>query len=75
MRKSNPQTLPVVNRPNLEVKLKQYKACKTCADTVDGHPHGIIKTIDFQSNSNKLDPVYNTTETCPTCKGEKYIWV
>ena len=56
------------------MKLKQYKACKTCADTITGNPHGIIRTVDFQSNSNKLDPVYNTTEPCPTCKGEKYTW-
>ena len=72
MTKLNPLTQPVIKRPNLQLKLKQYKACKTCADTIDGHPHGIIRTVDFQSNSNKLDPVYNTTETCPDCKGEKY---
>tara|TARA_R110002020_G_scaffold211145_1_gene417372 strand:+ start:16 stop:243 length:228 start_codon:yes stop_codon:yes gene_type:complete len=75
MKKSNPLTAPIVNRPNLEVKLKEYKACDACADTVDGHPHGIIRTVDVQTNSNKLDAVYNTTTTCPKCKGEKYIWV
>ena len=75
MRKSNPLTQPVISRPNLELKLKEYKPCKTCADTVDGHPHGIIRTVDFQTNSNKLDPIYNTFEDCPTCKGEKYIWI
>ena len=75
MRKSNPLTQPVINRPNLEVKLKQYKACDLCADTVTGVPHGIVGTVDSQSSSNKIDPIYNTTIDCPKCKGEKYIWV
>jgi len=75
MKKSNPLTQPVIKRPNLDLKLKEYKPCDVCADTVDGHPHGIIRTVDFQNNSSKIDPVYNTTETCPKCKGEKYIWV
>ncbi len=35
----------------------------------------IETTVDFQSGSNKIDPVYNTTIDCPKCKGEKYIWV
>ena len=73
MKKSNPLT-PVINRPNLEVKVKEYKPCSTCADTVTGHPHGIIRTVDLQTGSNKLDPIYNTTMDCPTCKGEKYVW-
>ena len=46
-----------------------------CADTIDGRPHGIVRTVDLQTGSNKIDPVYNTTEDCPTCHGEKYIWV
>jgi len=46
-----------------------------CADTVTGAPHGIIRTVDKATNSTKLDPIYNTTEDCPKCKGEKYIWV
>ena len=74
MKKSNPLT-PVINRPNLELKLKQYKACDLCADTVTGVPHGIVGTVDAQSSSNKIDPIYNTTIDCPKCKGEKYIWV
>ena len=39
-----------------------------------GIPHGIVRTVDLQTGSNKLDPIYNTTIDCPTCKGEKYIW-
>jgi len=49
--------------------------CDLCADTVTGAPHGIVRTVDIAFNSNKLDPIYNTTEDCPKCKGEKYIWV
>jgi hypothetical protein len=55
--------------------VKQYKPCSTCADTVTGLPHGIVGTVDLQTGSNKLDPVYNTTIDCPNCKGEKYVWV
>ena len=72
MKKSNQ---PIINRPNLEVKLKQLQPCDMCADTIDGHPHGIVRTVDLQTGSNKIDPIYNTTEDCPKCKGEKYIWV
>ena len=57
------------------MKIKQLTPCDCCADTIDGHPHGIVRTVDIASNSNKLDPIYNTTEDCPKCKGEKYIWV
>ena len=74
MKKSNPLT-PVINRPNLELKPKRLLPCDMCADTVTGAPHGIVRTVDLQSNSTKLDPIYNTTEDCPKCKGEKYIWV
>ena len=72
MKKSNQ---PIISRPDLSLKLKQLTPCDACADTVTGVPHGIVRTVDFQSGSNKLDPVYNTTEDCPKCKGEKYIWV
>ena len=74
MKKSNPLT-PVINRPNLQPKIKQLEPCDLCADTVTGKPHGIVRTVDFQSGSNKIDPIYNTTMDCPKCKGEKYIWV
>jgi hypothetical protein len=74
MKKSN-QQIPIINRPNLDLKVKQYKPCSTCADTITGTPHGIVRTVDFQPGSNKIDPIYNTTIDCPTCKGEKYIWV
>ena len=66
---------PIINRPNLELKIKEYKPCDCCADTETGIPHGIVRTVDLQPGSNKLDPVYNTTIDCPKCHGEKYIWV
>lgn len=59
---------------NLENIRKILKPCDACADTVTGIPHGIVRTVDIQSNSTKLDPIYNTTTDCPKCKGEKYIW-
>ena len=60
---------------NLELPIqKSLIPCKTCADTITGKPHGIVRTVDFQTNSSKLDPIYNTTTDCPTCHGEKYIW-
>ena len=55
MKKSNPLTQPIVNRPNLELKLKQYLPCDLCADTVTGIPHGIVGTVDAQTNSNKIE--------------------
>ena len=55
--------------------MKQLTPCDCCADTITGNPHGIVRTVDLQTGSNKLDPVYNTTIDCPKCKGEKYIWV
>jgi len=57
------------------VKLKQYLPCDYCADTETGIPHGMVRTVDSQTSSNKLDPIYNTTVDCPKCKGEKYVWV
>ena len=66
---------PIINRPNLQIQLKQLQPCDVCADTIDGNPHGIVRTVDLQSGSNKIDPIYNTTEDCPKCKGEKYIWI
>ena len=57
------------------MKLKQLQACDLCADTITGKPHGIVGTVDAQSSSNKIDPIYNTTIDCPKCKGEKYNWV
>ena len=60
-----------VNRKSI---VKRYLPCKVCADTVTGVPTGIIRTVDLASNSNKIDPVYNTTETCPVCNGEKYYF-
>ena len=45
--------------------MKEYKPCSTCADTITGIPHGIVGTVDLQTGSNKLDPVYNTTVDCP----------
>jgi hypothetical protein len=59
---------------NQSPRLKQLQACNLCADTVTGRPHGIVRTVDIQTNSNKLDPVYNTTIDCPKCKGSKYVW-
>ena len=66
---------PIVNRPKYNPRLKQLVACDVCADTVTGAPHGIVRTVDKATNSNKVDPIYNTIEDCPKCKGEKYIWV
>ena len=57
------------------MKLKQLQACDLCADTITGKPHGIEGTVDAQTSSNKIDPIYNTTIDCPKCKGEKYVWV
>ena len=74
MKKSN-QPTPVINRPNLEVKIKELIPCDCCADTETGKPHGIVRTVDLQPGSNKIDPIYNTTIDCPKCKGEKYVWV
>ena len=72
MKKSNQ---PIVNRPKFNPRPKSLQPCDVCADTVTGVPHGIVRTVDIALNSNKLDPIYNTTEDCPKCKGEKYIWV
>jgi hypothetical protein len=57
--------------------VKRYQACKVCADTVTGVPTGQIRTVDsshYETRFNKLDPIYNTTEDCPVCKGEKYYF-
>ena len=60
---------------NLELPtLKRLIPCDTCADTITGIPYGFVRTVDLQTGSNKLDPIYNTTTDCPTCKGEKYVW-
>jgi len=40
------------------VKLKQYLPCDLCADTITGKPHGIVGTVDAQSSSNKIDPLF-----------------
>jgi hypothetical protein len=67
--------MSIVNRPNLKpTRPKTLQPCNVCADTVTGVPHGYVRTIDFQSNSNKIDPVYNTTMDCPVCKGTKYVF-
>jgi hypothetical protein len=57
--------------------VKKYKPCEVCKDTITGIPTGMIRTVDsshFETRFNKLDPIYNTTETCPYCNGEKYYF-
>ena len=64
----------IIKRPKLELpKIKTLIPCDCCADTIDGHPHGIVRTVDSTHYGNKTDPIYNTTIDCPKCKGEKYI--
>jgi len=54
--------------------VKRYKPCEVCKDTITGIPTGMIRTVDSTHFGNKIDPVYNTSETCPFCNGEKYYF-
>jgi DnaJ-class molecular chaperone len=48
--------------------VKRLQVCKVCEG------HGYVRTVDSTHYGNKLDPIYNTSETCPVCKGEKYYF-
>jgi hypothetical protein len=54
--------------------VKRFKPCEVCKDTITGIPTGMIRTVDSTHFGNKIDPVYNTSETCPFCNGEKYYF-
>lgn len=65
-----------INNNNKSI-VKRLQPCRTCCDTVTGVPTGLIRTVDsshFETRFNKLDPIYNTTEDCPVCKGSKYFF-
>ena len=76
--------MEINNNESIVKRLPPCKYCfgmkhsvhENCCNTCEGY--GYVQTVDsshFETRFNKVDPIYNTTETCPVCFGEKYFSV